>query len=143
MSVLSELIRGTDLVDLVAGLTRSEDPRHPHSAEPLVELAASALQLADASRERPVQYEGLRERFLPEVEFSGRVEHRNSQYMLYAAAVLRGGVEPDFARDIGWWQAPQWRYALYALVIYLRVAAERRATTVAILARELLDELDD
>jgi hypothetical protein len=90
-----------------------------------------------------VQYEGLRERFLPEVEFSGRVEHRNSQYMLYAAAVLRGGVEPDFARDIGWWQAPQWRYALYALVIYLRVAAERRATTVAILARELLDELDD
>ena len=33
----------------------------------------------------PLQYEGPRERYLPEVEFRGRVEHRNSQYTLYAA----------------------------------------------------------
>ena len=140
--VLGELIGGTALVDLVADLARSEDRRHPHPAEPLVELAASALDLAGASRSQPVPYEGLRERYLPEVAFSGRADHRNSQYMLYAAGALRGGIEPDFARDIGWWQAPQWRYALYALVIYLRVAAERTGDPVDSLARTLLGQVD-
>lgn len=97
--VLGELIGGADLEDLVADLARSEDRRHPHPAEPLVELAALALALAlaGASRSHPVPYDGLRERYLPEVAFSGRAEHRNSQYMLYAAGALRGGVEPDLS----------------------------------------------
>src|SRR3954462_6604499 len=43
----------------------------------------------------PLEYEGLRERYLPEVTFRGRVEHRNSQYAIYAAACMPGGPQPD------------------------------------------------
>jgi hypothetical protein len=39
---------------------------------------------------------------LPEVTFRGRVEHRNSQYALYAAACMRGGLQPDPLSDAGW-----------------------------------------
>jgi hypothetical protein len=30
-------------------------------------------------RQQPLEYYGLRERYLPEIKFCGRVEHRNSQ----------------------------------------------------------------
>jgi hypothetical protein len=55
------------------------------------------------------------------------VEHRNSQYALYAAACLRGGLQPDLLSDAGWWQTPLWQYAVFAVVIYSRAAAERLA----------------
>ncbi len=49
---------------------------------------------------------------MPEVTFRGRVEHRrNSQYALYAAACMRGGMQPELLSDAGWWQTPLWRYA--------------------------------
>jgi hypothetical protein len=38
------------------------------------------------------------------VTFRGRVEHCNSQYALYAAACMRGGLQPDLRSDAGWWQ---------------------------------------
>jgi hypothetical protein len=85
-----------------------------------------------------VVYEGLREAYLPEVVFRGRVQHRSSQYMLYAAAALRGGLEPDLASDTSWWGAPAWEYASYVLVIYLRVAAECTGRSVSELASDLL-----
>lgn len=50
----------------------------------------SALGLASIPGSEPLQYEGLRELYLPEVEFRGRVEHRNSQYALSATAGMRG-----------------------------------------------------
>ena len=78
-------------------------------------------------RRQPVEYEGLRERYLPEVTFRGRVEHRNSQYAVYAAACMRGGLQPDLLGDAGWWQTPLWQYAVFAVAIYSRVAAERLA----------------
>jgi len=55
---------------------------------------------------QPLEYDGLREHYLPEVEFRSRVEHRNSQYALYAAACMRGGLRPDLLSDAGWWQKP-------------------------------------
>lgn len=58
--------------------------------------------------------------------------------MLYAAAALPGGLEPDLASDTGWWGAPVWEYAYYALVIYLRVAAERTGGSVSEPASDLL-----
>ena len=81
--------------------------------------------------------QGVRERYLPEVAFRGRVEHRNSQYALYAAACMRGGLQPDLLSDAGWWQTPLRQYAVYAVVIYSRVAAERLAVPVAETARRI------
>jgi hypothetical protein len=134
--VLDGLAAGEGVLELRAALAALEDRRWVHPARPLLELAAAALARAVADR-NPVPYAGLRERYLPEVPFAGRAQHRNSQYMLYAAAVLRGGVEPDLDRDAGWWGAPGWEYALCALVIYLRVAAERTGHTVPQLVEEL------
>jgi len=72
----------------------------------MLDLAITALALACSPGDEPLQYEGLRERYLPEVTFRGRVEHRNSQYALYAAACMHGGLQPDLLNDAGWWQPP-------------------------------------
>jgi hypothetical protein len=75
--------------------------------------------------------------FLPEVTFHGRVEHRNSQYALYAADCMRGGLQPDLLSDAGWWQTPLWQCTVYAVVIYSRAAAERRTVPVEERARRI------
>lgn len=95
-----------------------------------MDLAVTALDLACPPGGEPLEYEGLRERYLPEVTFRGRTEHRNSQYALYAAACLRGGLQPDLRGDAGWRQTPLWTYAVFAVVIYSRVAADRRTLPV-------------
>ena len=65
------------------------------------------------------------------------IEYRNSQYAVYAAACMRGGLQPDLLSDAGWWQTPLWQYAVYAVVIYSRAAAERLAFPVAEIARRI------
>ncbi|MGY1839198.1 MULTISPECIES: hypothetical protein [unclassified Modestobacter] len=37
--------------------------------------------------------------------------------------------------DAGWWRTPLWQYAVFALVIYSRAAAERLAVPVEDVAR--------
>ena len=103
----------------------------------LLELAVTALDLACPAGAEPLEYEGLCERYLPEVTFRGRVEHRNSQYALYAAACMRGGLRPDLLSDAGWWQTPLWQYAVFAVVIYSRAAAERLTVPVEEIARRI------
>jgi hypothetical protein len=139
-AVLRGLADGQDVQELLAELARSDDRRRPHPARAVLDLAVGALAQASPDPAQLVVYEGMREAYLPEVEFRGRVQHRNSQYMLYAAAALRGGLEPDLGRDTDWWGAPAWQYAYYALVIYLRVAAERTGRSVPALAGELLSQ---
>ena len=43
---------------------------------------------------------------------------------------MRGGLQPDLLSYAGWWQTPLWHYAVYAVVIYSRAAAERLAVPV-------------
>ena len=136
VAVLSGLARGDDVYDLVAAAAPSHVPgRFTPDVAPL-ELAVTALDLACPAGAEPLEYEALRERFLPEVTFRGRVEHRNSQYALYAAACMRG-VQPDLLSDAGWGQTPLWQYAVFAVAIYSRVAAERLAVPVAEIARRI------
>lgn len=97
----------------------------------------SALDVACPRGAEPLTYEGLRERYLPEVVFRGRTEHHSSQYALHAAACLRGGLRPDLLNDAGLWSIPLRTYAVYALVIYSRAAAELRDSTVDQVARDL------
>jgi hypothetical protein len=100
-------------------------------------VAAEALGIGGFNPTEPLEYEGLREKYLPEIEFRGKVTHRNSQYALYAAAALRGGVLPDIFADAGWWHSELWEYALYAVVAYARASAERRGESTADVARVL------
>ena len=137
VAVLAGLLRGEDIDALVEAVA----PAHvrgwftPDVA--MLELAVTGLDLASRPGLAPLEYEGLRERYLPEAGFRGRVEHRSSQYALYAAACIRGGVQPDLLNDAGWWNTPLWIYAVYALVIYARAAADRGGVTVEQVVREL------
>jgi hypothetical protein len=124
-AVLSGLVRGDDIHDLMIAITPNHVPGRFSPDVAMLELAVTALELACPPGAAPLAYEGLRERYLPEVTFRGRVEHRNSQYALYAAACMRGGLQPDLLHDTGWWQSPLWSYAVLAVVIYARAAAER------------------
>jgi hypothetical protein len=137
IAVLSGLVAGDDVYDLMAAAAPSHVPGWFTSDVALLELAVTALDLACPATAEPLEYEGLRERYLPEVTFRGRVEHRNSQYALYAAACLRGGLQPDLLSDAGWWQTPLWQYAVYAVVIYSRAAAERLTVPVKEIARRV------
>ena len=138
-AALTALIAGEPvsvLLDAVAG----SDVRGWFTPDVAVlELAATALELACPADAEPLQYEGLRERYLPEMQFRGRNDHHRSQYALYAAACMRGGLQPDLLNDAGLWDPRLWVYAVYALVIYCRAAAERRHTQVADVALDLAD----
>jgi hypothetical protein len=105
-STLAALARAEHADEVVAA-ARPIEPRADFAAGvAILELAVTALDLAVPTGSSPLEYYGLRERYLPEIEFRGRVEHRNSQWAIYAAACLRGGLEPDIGRDTGWWQSP-------------------------------------
>jgi hypothetical protein len=117
-------------------LLRQLEPLHPRNntfpGEVLLDLAADALDEAGVTRDRPLDYEGIRERYLPECEFRGRSDHRKSHYALGAAAMLRAGVQPDLLGEVIWWNRDDlWVFAFYAMVIYARAAADRRGEPVA------------
>ena len=135
--MLSGLARRDYAIDILAAFTSTDAPYRFVPDVALLELAVTALDLACPTGAKPLEYEGLRERYLPEASFRGRVEHRNSQYALYAAACMRGGLQPDLLHDAGWWQSPLWQYAAYAVVIYSRAAAERLAEPVEDVARRV------
>jgi hypothetical protein len=136
-AVLAGLARGDDPFVILAAVAPTAVPHRFAPDVALLELAVTALDLACPAGDKPLEYEGLRERYLPEATFRGRVEHRNSQYALYAAACMRGGLQPDLFHDAGWWQTPLWQYAVYAVVIYSRTAADRLAVSVEEIARRI------
>ena len=95
-------------------------------AEVLLELAAEAIVESGASPTEPIQYEGMRDRYLPEYHFRGKLPQHKSHYALMAAAMIRAAVYPDLLDEAqGWGLEDMWEYAFYALVLYVRVAAER------------------
>lgn len=69
--------------------------------EVYLQLAASAL--ASTTGVGPVQYEGLRERHLAEINLRGR-ENRKLQFAALCAGALAGGVEPDLLDELYWWR---------------------------------------
>ena len=98
----------------------------------LIVLAADALAESGASRDRPLDGSMLYERFLAEYPFSGRTARAKSSYALRATAMIQAGVEPDLVDDAGWYKADDfWLFALYALVAYVRAAADRTHRSTA------------
>ncbi|MGK5112489.1 hypothetical protein [Geodermatophilus sp. CPCC 205506] len=137
IAMLTGVARGDSVHELIDAVAPHHVPGRFAPDVALLELAAAALDLACPPGAEPLEYEGLREGYLPEVTFRGRVEHRNSQYALYAAACMRGGLQPDLLSDAGWWQTPLWQYAVYAVVIYSRAAAERLGLTSQDIAQRI------
>jgi hypothetical protein len=80
VGVLAGPTRGDDVYDLMADAALNHVPGRFSPDVALVELAVTAQDLACPPGAEPLEYEGLREHYLLEVTFRGRIEHRNSQY---------------------------------------------------------------
>ncbi len=137
------------LLGLIAGqhsdtIMEQLEALHPRNntfpAEVLLELAAEAIEESGASPAEPIQYEGMRDRYLPEYHFRGKSQQHNSHYALMAAAMIRAGVYPDLLDEAyGWGIDNMWEYAFYAVVLYGRVAAERTGRTPEDIASALAE----
>jgi hypothetical protein len=135
---LQGIAAGVDLADLARQLEVLTPRTTPFRERVLLEVAADALEEGGISREQPVDYEGIRERYLPERQFRGRTEHHRSHYALCAAAMIRAGVTPDLLGEVSWWDTNDvWVWSLYALLIYARVAAERTGEPVVVICQRL------
>ncbi len=135
---LSGIASAVDLGTIRARL----DPLHPkHDTFPgevFLDLAADALETSGASREAPLEFAGIRERYLPECSAHSKAQHHKSEFAIRAAAMIRAGVDPDLLGAIYWWQTDDlWLWALDALVLYVRAAAERTGESVASLCQQL------
>ena len=137
--LLSGLVAGDDVFELAASVADLHPKYNTFPGEVFMDLAADALEIAGATRNDPISYEGLLENYLPECEFWGR-NNRKIQYAILTSASVRGGVEPDLLDEAGWWRADDyWQYALFAAVALIRVGAERQSLTIARVVEQLAD----
>jgi hypothetical protein len=122
---------GADLGDLRFELFALHPKNDTFPGEVFLELAADAIEEARASREEPIEFEGIRERFLPECTAHTKVQHQHSKYALRAAAMIRAGVDPGLLDEVIWWQSDDlWVWTLDALAVYVRVAVDRTGVEV-------------
>jgi hypothetical protein len=137
---LSDLAAGEDDVfELVGALSLFDVPHHFTPDVALLEVAATALGLACPPGTDPLEYEGLTDRYLPDQMLTGRTLRQRTQYAIYAAACMRGGLLPDLPREAGGWEPRLWTYAVSAVVLYARAAADRLGKTVPDIAFEIAE----
>jgi hypothetical protein len=128
---LSGLASGEEFDSILEKLRGLHVRHNTFPAEELLELASEAIDESAATPANPIGSENIRDRFLPEFPFSGRTQHYKSKYAVSAAAMIHAGVYPDLLDDAAWWQADDlWVYSFFALLIYVRVAAELTGRSV-------------
>jgi hypothetical protein len=138
--VLLGLVTGEDLDSIMGRLDGLHLPNNTFPADVLLELAAEAIAESGVTQAEPIEYEGIRDRYLPEYGFRGKLQQHKSHYALMAAAMIRAGVYPDLVDEAyGWGIDDMWEYAFYALVLYGRVAAERSGRTLEDVATALAE----
>src|SRR5436190_9010704 len=135
---LGGLSRGDELGDIGRALFALHPKGGLFPGDVLIEVATDALDVAGVSRASPLSYSGIRGKYLPEIEFRGNTSHQKSHTALRAAAMAHGGVTAELDDEAGWWRADDFSgFAWWALIIYVRVAAERTGRTVPDIATEL------
>ena len=128
--VLSGMAADDDVFDIARSVFDLHPKHNTFPGEVFMNLAADALDIAKVTRDNPIQYEGLREVYLPECEFRGR-DNRKIQYAFLTSAAVRGGLEPDLLDEVAWWQTDDyWDYALKAAIALIRACAHRQGVTV-------------
>jgi hypothetical protein len=138
---LSGLARGDDLDDIAARLAPLHPRHNTFPGEVLLDFAADAIGVSGATRQSPLEFEGIRERYLPEAVAHTTAGHHKSKYALRAAAMLRGGVDPGLLDEVQWWRSDDlWYWSLEALAVYVRAAADRIAEPVETVCHRIADE---
>jgi hypothetical protein len=74
----------------------------PFPGEVLLDLAADAIPVSGATRGAPLEFEGIRERYLPEGTARTRAQHHKSKFALRAAAMVRAGLDPALLDEVQW-----------------------------------------
>jgi hypothetical protein len=140
-AILVDLVAGEDDVLELMGAVAPYDARGHFTPDvAMLEIAATALGLACPPGSQPLEYEGLTERYLPDQMLSGRTLRRRTQYALYAAACMRGGLLPDLLREAGGWEPRLWTYAVSAVLLYTRAAADRLGRSLPQIAVAIAEE---
>jgi hypothetical protein len=107
----------------------------------LLDLAADAIAISGANRHSPLEFEGIRERYLSDGTARTSAERHKSKFALRAAAMLHGGVDPGLLDEVQWWQTDDvWYWSLEALVAYMRAAADRTGLSMESICRRLADD---
>jgi len=138
--LLDGVASDVNVVEILGKLAPLQPRNNTFPGEILLRLAADALDWAQVDRAHPLDLEGTRERFLPDVDLRGR-DRRKLQFAFLAAAAQRGGVEVDLLDEVAWWQTDDfWRYAAYAAVAYIRIVADRGGVPASEVCRGLAQE---
>lgn len=138
---LNGMARGDDLGDLAARLAPTHPRHNTFPAEVLLDLAADAIGVAGATRRSPIEFEGIRDRYLPEGVASSKAEHHKSEFALRAAAMLHGGVDPGLLDEVQRWRTDDlWYWTLEAHVVYVRAAADRTDESVESICRRIANQ---
>jgi hypothetical protein len=141
-AILSGLAGGNDDVfELMVSVLPYDVRGHFTPDVALLEVAAAALGLACPPGTERLEYEGLTDRYLADLMLDGRTVRRRTQYAIYAAACMRGGLHPDLLGEAGGWEPRLWTYAVSAVVLYARAAADRVGLTVREVALRIAGEL--
>ncbi len=136
--VLDALIAGQPIDDIADAVRPYHGPTSTYPAAALLDLAADAYLACGSTRADRLDLDGLAERMLPEDPARGNVGHSKRRHCVQGAVLIAAGAEPE---DTGWWSLDDlWRHALDAVVVFVRVAAERRGTSVEDVCRSFLTE---
>jgi hypothetical protein len=142
-TALNGLAHGDDLGDVADRLAPLHPPHNTFPGEVLLDLAADAIGVSGASRQSLLEFEGIRDRYLPDGIAHTKAQHHKSKYALRAAAMLHGGVDPGLLDEIQWWRTDDlWYWSLEAVATYVRAAADRTGQSVASICRRIADERD-
>ena len=106
---LSGIVAGLELGEIAARLAPLHPKNNTFPGEVLLELAADAIEESGASRERPLEIEGIRKRHLPNDRAHTRAQHHKAEYALRAAAMVRAGVDPGLLDEVSWWRTDDQR----------------------------------
>jgi hypothetical protein len=140
--LLGGLAAGNDDVFELMLMVRPCDVRGHFSPDvALLEVAATTLGLACPPGSERLEYEGLTDRYLADLMLDGRTLRRRTQYAIYAAACMRGGLHPDLLMEAGGWEPKLWTYAVSAVVLFSRAAADRLGLPLPEVASRVAQEL--
>jgi hypothetical protein len=141
-AILSGVAGGNDDVfELMVSVLPYDVRGHFTPDVALLEVAAAALGLACPPGSERLEYEGLTDRYLADLMLDGRTVRRRTQYAIYAAACMRGGLHPDLLMEAGGWEPKLWTYAVSAVVLYSRAAADRLGLSLPGVATRIAEEL--
>jgi hypothetical protein len=140
--LLGGLAAGNDDVFELMLMVRPCDVRGHFTPDvALLEVAATTLGLACPPGSERLEYEGLTDRYLADLMLDGRTLRRRTQYAIYAAACMRGGLHPDLLMEAGGWEPKLWTYAVSAVVLFSRAAADRLGLPLPEVASRVAQEL--